>query len=232
MTRNLILSGGVFHPFDESSQALAQILSERGIGSEIVGDVDTAARKIQQGNLDMLTINALRWRMQTSDKYEPYRTEWAYSAPEETRLALADFVRAGGALLALHTASICFDDWPGWGEILGGRWVWGSSHHPPFGNVSVEPSGVSHAITAGIEPFEVTDEVYHDLELQPDVEPLLFAKSANGGSSQPVCWARRHGEGRVVYDALGHDAESLNQPQHRRLVLQAAQWLADSREVD
>ena len=33
------------------------------------------------------------------------------------------------------------------------------------------------------------------------------------------------GAGRVVYDALGHTASSLQEPTHRRLLQQAALWL-------
>jgi type 1 glutamine amidotransferase len=32
------------------------------------------------------------------------------------------------------------------------------------------------------------------------------------------------GQGRVVYDALGHDGASLNHPTHAQLLRDAAQW--------
>lgn len=227
MSRNLIISGGIFHPFDESSAALADILAGSDIDSEITTDIDAAVARLAAGDIDLLTINALRWGMKTADKYEPYRAEWAYQAPATTRAGLTDFVRDGGALLALHTASICFDDWPGWGEIVGGRWIWGQSHHPPLAAVSARPTALAHPVTAGLEAFSLVDEVYHALELQPDVEPLLVAESEAGGARQPVCWARRFGTGRVVYDALGHDATSMKHPQHQRLLAQAARWLLE-----
>ena len=73
--------------------------------------------------------------------------------------------------------------------------------------------------------FVLNDEIYHGLTLEPDVEPLLVGECAAGTGLQPVVWARDFGAGRVVYDALGHDAASVNHPQHRKLLQQAARWL-------
>lgn len=229
MRANLIISGGIFHPFDESSEALATILRDAGIESRVVNDVDAGLALLAGGNFDMLTINALRWGMMTADKYEPYRAEWAYHMPRASCDKLTGFVDSGGALLGIHTASICFDDWPEWGELLGGSWQWGISHHPPSGPVSVWPTGHTHAVTEGIQPFELSDEIYHQLALEADVEPLLLGDCKACEGPQPVCWAREFGNGRVVYDALGHDAASLNHPQHRQLLGQAAHWLLGER---
>ncbi len=230
MRTNVIISGGIFHPFDESSEALASLLREVGIESDIVGDVDAGIGLLSDRKADMVTINALRWGMMTADKYEPYRAEWAYRMPRSSRDKLTAFVSSGGALLGMHTASICFDDWPEWGELLGGCWQWGTSHHPPVGPVSARPTGYAHAVTKDIQPFELNDEIYHDLALEADVEPLLVGTCEACEGSQPICWARSFGNGRVVYDALGHDAASIEHPQHRKLLVQAAMWLLEGRQ--
>lgn len=223
MPRNLIITGGIFHPFEESSQALAEVLADAGIESETTFEMTAGLGSLAEGGYDMVTINALRWGMMTADKYEPYRDRWAYRLPEAAQQALTGFVRNGGALLGVHTASICFDDWPGWQQLLGGQWVWGESHHPPLGEVRAEPSGVSHPLMEGVAPFTVTDEVYHALSLAPDVVALLEADTGDG--AQPLVWAREVGRGRVVYDALGHDAASIEEPEHQRLLRQAGAWL-------
>ncbi len=225
MHRNLIISGGIFHEFAASSEALAAILTESDIESEIIDDVDAGLGALRQSRYDMLTINALRWTMMTGDKYEPFRADWAYSMPRASRTALRDFVGSGGALLGMHTASICFDDWPEWGRILGGRWIWGASYHPPLGKVSACPSAARHPVTVGIDTFEVTDEIYHELEITGDVVTLMSGSCGDCDGSPPICWAHTFGEGRVVYDALGHDAASLEQLQHRKLLGQASRWL-------
>lgn len=225
MHKNLIISGGIYHPFADTSISLKEILGSIGIESEITEDVDAGIAALGQSGYDMVTFNALRWGMMTADKYEPFRAEWAYQTPQISRDSLMEFVESGGALLGLHTASICFDDWPGWGELLGGQWRWGESHHPPLGQVSVRPTSIQHAVSKGLTEFELNDEIYHALALEPDVVALLEGESPAGNGPQPVVWAREFGAGRVVYDALGHDAASISQPQHRQLLQQAAGWL-------
>lgn len=227
MPKNLIITGGIFHPFEESSAALAKILTDVGIESETTTDMDAGLRSLANGEYAMLTINALRWSMTTGDKYEPYRAEWAYRMPEASQQALTRFVDNGGALLGMHTASICFDDWPGWQQLLGGRWVWGTSHHPPLGEVTATPTAAEHSVTSGVGRFTVIDEVYSALALEPDIVGLLEADAGDG--PQPLVWAREVGRGRVVYDALGHDAASVSHPRHRRMLKQAGAWLIETR---
>lgn len=225
MHKNLIISGGIFHRYAESSQAVQEVLNDIGVDSQITEDVDAGIAALARGEYHMVTVNALRWGMMTADKYEPFRADWAYQMPQTSRDGLTRFIESGGALFGLHTASICFDDWPEWGKILGGQWRWGCSHHPPLGLVTVRPTSIRHEVSNGLSEFELNDEIYHDLALESDVIPLLEGECPAGKGPQPVVWAREFGRGRVVYDALGHDAASVNHVQHRQLLQQAARWL-------
>jgi hypothetical protein len=162
--------------------------------------------------------------MTQHEKYAPYRAEWALSVPRQAQRRIAGHVGAGGGLLGVHTASICFDDWPEWGEILGGAWVWGRSHHPPLGRVRAILDG-AHPLAAGLGDFEVVDESYADLRLQPGIEVYGWSEAVSGGvARQPALWTHRYRAGRIVYDSLGHDVESLEHPVHRRLLQRAARW--------
>jgi len=221
--RALILSGGIFHPFAETSEVLAEIFGELGGAAEITEDVEGGALRLAREPFDMVAVNALRWGMMTADKYEPYRADWAFQVSPEMRAALTGFVAEGGALFGLHTASICFDDWPEWGDLLGGAWEWGRSHHPPPAPVEIAIAPIGHPITQGLSGFQVTDEIYHHLSPRADADILLTAQNTDEGR-QPIAWARAHGAGRVVYDGLGHDGASLNTPGHREIVARAALW--------
>ena len=67
--------------------------------------------------------------------------------------------------------------------------------------------------------------MYGDLELAPDVAPLLGAPQPGAdGRTMPLLWAREHGGGRVVYDALGHHPPSFAVPEHAEIVRRAARW--------
>ncbi|MEU6429997.1 ThuA domain-containing protein [Microbispora sp. NPDC046973] len=218
MSRNLILSGGVAHDFPATSAALAGVLAEIGIESEITEDV--AGALAAPAPVDLITVNALRWRMD-GDDFAEERDRWRFETPDSVRAALLGHLARGGGLLAVHTASLCFDDWPEWAEILGGAWRWGTSYHPPIGRAKVR-LGADHPIVDGLAGFEVTDEVYTDLDLLPEVEPLAYS------DDQPLLWARTVAGGRVVYDALGHDTRSYENPVRRTLLRRAARWLLGS----
>lgn len=216
--RNLILVGGIFHDFQASAEALADVLAPLGIESRIEPDLDAGLASLATNPVDLVTVNALRWEM-IGEKYDPYRDSEAYSPPGVTRAAFANHLESGGALLGLHTASICFSDWQEWGALLGGRWVWGTSFHPPPEKISVSPA--DRESSDALPAFEVHDELYTDLTLEPDAEVLAYGRSEAMPNAQPVLWRHTVGPGRVIYDALGHDSASLLHPPH-------AQWLRES----
>ncbi|GGO76957.1 ThuA domain-containing protein [Nonomuraea cavernae] len=215
MARNLILSGGLFHDFDATSSALAQVLAEVGIESEITDDI--AGALSEPSEVQLITVNALRWQMGL-DRFADLRDEWRFELPAQARTTLLDHLDRGGGLLGMHTASICFDDWQGWPRVLGGSWSWPASHHPPLGWTGVRVLG-GHPVVEGLRDFDLVDEVYSDLRVLPDVRPLA---SSNG---QPLVWARSVRRGRVLYDALGHDTRSYDNEIHRTLLQRAALWL-------
>lgn len=58
-------------------------------------------------------------------------------------------------------------------------------------------------------------------DIRMSAPPLLSADA--GAGAHPVLWARAHGGGRVVYDALGHHPPS-NGPEHREVARRALAW--------
>mgnify|MGYP003334118967 FL=1 len=230
MTAALLLTGGPdhAHDFNASGSALADVIAAAGFDVVIEHDPDRAAAKLTQG-FRVLVVNALRWRM-FGDRYDPWRPEWGYTTPESTRRSLAAFVAEGGGLVGVHTASICFDDWPEWGDILGGAWEWGVSSHPPVGAVSarVAEGSTGHDVL-GVAPvaLSLNDEVYGDMSMRPGVQVLMVAKRTPTDDDQPVVWAHRYGSGRVVYDGFGHDAESIRNDAHAALLQRAVQWVSE-----
>ncbi|MBI1181761.1 MAG: ThuA domain-containing protein [Alphaproteobacteria bacterium] len=220
MTRNLIITGGIFHPFEDTSAALSAQLSPLGVVSTVSSDIEEALAELDR--YDLLTVNCLRWRMIQAERHAPYRDEWAMELSASARDAVSRFVREGGALLGLHTAGLCFDTWPEWQTLLGATWDWDRSYHPPLGDVEVEVRTDAHPIVAGLADFDTQDEVFHHLTSADDAESLLFAELDDG--RQPLLWARQVGKGRAVYDALGHSPRSIEHPVHARILRRAALW--------
>ena len=232
MARNLILTGGIFHPFDESAPALARLLALYGIESTITEDIEDGLARLAAGGFELLTIYALRWRMLDNEKYQPHRARWGLSLSQAGRDAITAHVDSGRGLLGIHTAAICFDDWPGWGKLLGGAWRWGRSSHPPLGNATVRIDDAAHPITRALPGFTTIDEVYGGLDLEPDVQPLMHATAGGEAGWQPMLWAREVGRGRVAFDALGHDAAALTHDTHRRILARAALWTLGRRDLE
>lgn len=224
-SRALIISGGVSHDFADSSQALATILANAGFDCEVSENPNAAWDLMAAGEIDLVTINTLRWRMHGA-AYSNQAETWAYHVDERAKSAMAEHLKAGRGLLAMHAASLCFDDWPEWGiRYLGASWVWGYSRHDPPGPAHVRIAG-THELLGDAKAFDIVDEIYTNLAVQADVKPLAYATVDGHQEEHPVLWTRQVGSGRVVYDALGHDRRSLEQPDHKAIIIRAARWAA------
>jgi type 1 glutamine amidotransferase len=230
MTRNVILSGGHTHSFATSAPALAGLLAEHGIDSVVEMDPEAAIANVAKSRPALLTVYALRWTMQQGGKYAPHRERWGFSLSSHARTEVEAHLARGGGILALHTAIICFDDWAGWKDIVGGRWEWGRSSHPPYGPVDARPDAPDHPLLAGVPAFSLNDEAYGNLDLDPGVRPLMSVRAAVG-DWQPALWTHLSGNGRVVVDTLGHDAGAFAHPAHRRIVARAALWASGADEA-
>ena len=228
MTAVLVITGGpdYAHDFAASSGALADIVLAGGHDVVVVGDVDAGAAMLP-GGFGVIVINALRWQM-SHDRYDHLRHQWAYSTTPATKQAITSFVADGGGLVGIHTASICFDDWPAWRDVLGGGWNWDRSSHPPLGHVTaITVAHAVHPVTAGLASLSLVDEVFGDMDLVAGCEVLMTARRTPDDTEQPVVWAHRYGRGRVVYDGFGHDAVSLADPDHAALIGRAIQWVTE-----
>ena len=216
--RLILYSDGYNHPFARSSEALAGIARGLGLDVAITADLADALAQLRQGR-DVLGINALRWSMTQFERYAADRPHWAGSLSSADLAAMTSHVSRGGGLLALHTAVICWDNQPGWLDLLGGGWNWDRSYHPPLGAITVQPAPAFAA------PFETIDEVYHNLDPAADCEIIAAADAGEG--PQPVVWRRQHGLGRIVVDALGHDERSLGAAGHVAILEAMLGWLCE-----
>ena len=162
--------------------------------------------------------------MKDNPKYKPYRDEWAFSLSLKGRENLHRFVHDGGGLFGFHTACICFDDWPEWRAILGGVWIWGHSSHPPLGPVSIKSTVEKHPLTEDFKPFEIIDEVFSNLSISTSIRPLLTARAKGLVESEPVLWIQEYGNGRVVFDGLGHNRSSIEHNLHSQIIRDVATW--------
>lgn len=217
----VLLTGGP-HPFEVTTPLLTTLLQDAGCAVSIVADPDQAAATLRAGTPELLVLNTLRWRM-LDPRYDAARAEHAYVTPPETALTIESWVLSGGRVLACHGAPICFDDWPGWGDLLGARWVWGESSHPPLGPIDVRVASPRHPLVVGLSDTVVTDECYGFLQPTAPIDPLLTGH--HGGVDHPLLWEHRPGRGHVVVSLLGHGPESFQHPTHAEILRRSVRHL-------
>ncbi|GAA1716974.1 hypothetical protein GCM10009809_11250 [Isoptericola hypogeus] len=229
--RILVLAGrgrheDPWHDHAATSHRLALLLAGLDVGGR---PADVAVRSTFPGALDdlddvdLLVVNAgTSWPGLREAGIGPDDAAWA---PFHDRLEA--WARAGGRLLAVHQSANAFGDRPGWEEVLGGRWVPGTSYHPPFGPATVALAAGTHPVTEGLGAVEVDDERYCRLRVSPESQVLGWVTD-DDGERHPAVWvADAHG-GRTVYSGLGHDARAYDSPSHSALLLRAASWLLEA----
>jgi len=213
MTHALIFSGGgdyadPWHPYAESTEHLAESFRAWDIDVEVTDSVDAALSGLADGP-GLFAINA-------GAGPEPHPRDDDLSA------AAIAHVHGGGGLLVLHLSSGLFPRSPGWEAMIGARWLWDVSGHPPYGPFHVDI--VEDPLVNGITGFDIVDESYADLRLGQGLR--VVAEHELDGVRHPLVWLRQAGRGRVVVDLLGHDAVSFDAAEHRDLLGRAARWAA------
>ena len=75
------------------------------------------------------------------------------------------------------------------------------------------------------ENFKINDEIYHDLELENSSEPFLKGLTKETNEEHIIGWTYQFEKGKVVYNALGHDSESLENENFIKIIKQSINWL-------
>lgn len=152
---------------------------------------------------------------------------------EEQATDLADCVRQGKPLVALHHSICAFDDWPEYWNIIGGKYfhrqtTFKGIEYAPCSyihdiNFNVKVSDARHPVTEGLKDFPIFDETYKGYYVEEGVTPLL---TTDEPSSTPVIgWAKKYGKARVVVLQSGHDVPTFENPAYRKLLKQAIEWV-------
>jgi type 1 glutamine amidotransferase len=149
------------------------------------------------------------------------------SGPAEAAVSLIDDAnRAGVAVLGVHSAVIGFPGDARWAELIGGRWVRGTTFHPPIGEALIRLDA-THPAMLGAPDFVVYDERYSAIATGDGNRRVAF--HTEDGVVHDLAWTReRPGRGRVAYWGLGHGVESLAGAEHRERLVKLASWLVGS----
>ena len=132
------------------------------------------------------------------------------------RDALIRWVRGGGSLIGVHSASDTWHEWPAWIEMLGGEF----REHPPEFVADIVIDDHNHPATASLKSLKVLEEIYSFKSFDRErVNVLLSLRGA-----QPLAWWRKYGSGRVFYTALGHRIDVWQSEWFQKHIAGAIQW--------
>ena len=192
-------AGGWYHDSDRFAPMLKAALAPSGFNFSYT--TDTA---------DLNATNLAKY-----DALLIYSNHRAITPPQEK--ALLDFVSGGKGLLALHSASFCFQNSPAYSALLGGQFERHGTGEFTAGFVNP-----SHPVLAGLQPFQVWDETYVHTKLAADRTVLM--ERPEGAGRESWTWVRSHGKGRVFYTAYGHDERVWGHPSFHALMKNAITW--------
>jgi type 1 glutamine amidotransferase len=169
-------------------------------------------------------------RVKTFDLIVPV---WTMSQIEKHRSqAVADAVAAGTGIAGCH-GGMCdaFRTDVLWQFMTGAQWV----AHPGNDGVDymVRITDPGNPLVAGIGDFMVRTEQYY-LHIDPAVKvhavcdfPVAEGPhSPNGPVAMPVAFTKLWGQGRVYYNALGHQANVIDHGPAREMIRRGMLWAA------
>ena len=154
--------------------------------------------------------------------------------PADQMECLRQYLRRGGGLIGLRTASHAFDtrgrtpqghaDWPRFDpEVLGGNY---HGHHGagPKTQVTAADGAAGHPILEGVDlPFESVASLYKTGPLEKNTQALLNGK-IDGQATEPLAWTNQYGDSRIFYASLGH-VDDFKCPAFHRMLVNAIHWV-------
>ena len=178
-----------------------------------------------------VSSSAIAFARDIRDKYDVLITyDFSRDLDETGKKNLRDFLESGKGVVVLHHALLDYQGWAWWyQEVVGGSYRLAPDGKHPTSTVkmgelmSITPQ--NHAITAGMGPFQLTDETYKRMWISPDVTPLLTTDNPNSDST--IAWVSAYPKSKVVYIQLGHGHGSWDHPAFRAIVQNAILWSAD-----
>jgi type 1 glutamine amidotransferase len=178
---------------------------------------------------DLARFDVIVWNNVTGDVLLP-----------EQRSAMRAWLEQGGGFVGLHAAGDnSHDVWPWYQDTVIRAHFIGHPLDPQFQQAMLRVEQPADPIVSGLPDEWVREDEWYSFAASPrapDVRVLLtidettyqpgkfFGKELGMGRDHPMIWKHCVGEGRVVYSAPGHTAETYADPKYRELVSRAIAW--------
>jgi len=130
------------------------------------------------------------------------------------KASILEFVRSGKGIVGIHAATAAFQNWPEYGEMMGGYY---GGHI--YEEAAIKLDDPQHPVNACFDgkTWCIKDEIYISREpysrknlrilLSLDLDEMPDP-GKRPDKDYAVSWVRQYGEGRVFYTTLGHAVET------------------------
>lgn len=151
---------------------------------------------------------------------------------DQQKQDLLAWIKGGGGLVGVHSATDTFYKWPEYGEIMGGYF----DNHPWHEEVGVIVEDRTHPSTKHLpERFRITDEIYQHrnwsrdnvhvlVKLDPESVDLTKKGVNRTDKDFGLSWTNTYGEGRSFYTAFGHRKEVWDDPRFQTHLVEGIRW--------
>lgn len=224
-------SYGYYHTSIPYGQAAFRIMGQKtGAYEPVVSDDIEMFEPDKLAQFDAVLLNNINedvFAPEDIDKL-PLK-EYLQAVDKQRRLekSLADFIRSGKGLVAIHAATNAFLDWYEYGNIIGARF----DNHPWLAGseVTFKIEQPNHPVAAAFsEPtFTITEETYQ-FKGPYSRDKLRVLLSIDNGRTKvkldhvswihrrdydfAISWVKSYGKGRVFYCAIGHEHKHFWNP--------------------
>ncbi len=232
--RVLILTGSSdwSHPWEGTAPFMQGVLNNTGRFDAKLEEEVSGITSATLANYDVLV-----------DYY--YGPRWG----DETEKAVADFVRSGKGMVAIHGVlygpffgqaggtpteprRLEGQPWQDFIDMVGMTWDINNIGHARRHVFTVQWDEHDSPINRDLPPtFVANDELYHKIDLKPNATVLATAyddphNPGGTGKMEPVVWTVPFGSGRVMVTVLGHDLLAMSQPGFMDLLARGTEWAA------
>ncbi len=209
---NALVLSGENHRFNQSAVVIHTFLDQHAeIDADLVDDKEALL------DLKGYDVCVFGTGFTKTVRHEDGNVERLDDLTPEQERGLFEYVSGGGGLVGIHGTSWWIPSRAV--PLLGGHANW----HPPGLTFEVQIEDQAHAITSGVENFEVEDEIYMSA-WDPSIH--ILASATWQDKQHPLAWTQPFGEGRVFYTALGHGPGTFEREMMQRLMTNGVLWAA------
>ncbi|MBW3624823.1 MAG: ThuA domain-containing protein [Armatimonadetes bacterium] len=128
-------------------------------------------------------------------------------------------------ICVLHHGIVAFQEWPFWSDLVGIEDRTLQSFHMDQ-SVEVEVADPDHPITRGLSGWTMIDETYRMADADPENGNHLLLTTSHPKSMRTLAWTREFRGSRVFCYQAGHDTQTFDDPNFRRVMDRGIRWLA------